>query len=68
MTFTSEQYTAICDAIANGILTVRYSDKTVTYRSLSEMIRIKSMMEKDMGVSVSDPFSRTRFTEYNKEL
>ena len=37
MAFTKEQITALESAIASGILTVRYADRTVTYQSLKDM-------------------------------
>jgi len=43
--YTLTQYQVISDAIATGALTVHYGDKTVTYRSLDEMIRIQTMMK-----------------------
>ena len=38
-------------AIAQGALTVKYADKEVTYRSLSDMLRIKQLMETDLGIN-----------------
>lgn len=66
--WTTEQYQKLCTSISDGVLTVRYSDKTVTYRSLDEMIRIKKMMEKDLGLSTQDALSKVRYTEYHKGL
>lgn len=43
-TFSQEQLTALDEAIAQGVLEVKYADKTVTYRSLNEMMRIRSLM------------------------
>lgn len=43
--FTEQQYQALCDAIAQGALRVKYGDKEVEYRSLSEMQSIKKSME-----------------------
>lgn len=53
--FTIEQYQAIAAAYAEGALTVKYQDKQVTYRSLDEMERIMSRMERDLGLSSSGP-------------
>jgi len=49
MAFTQLQYDALNDAISQGALIVEYGDKRVTYRSLDEMIRIKGLMEQDLG-------------------
>lgn len=64
MAYTSEQYAALQAAIADGALTVRLADKTVTYRSLDEMVRILGMMEKALGLS-SNPSGR-KFAQFGK--
>ena len=48
MAYTLSQYQIITDAIATGALTVHYGDKTVTYRSLDEMIRIQTIMKNEL--------------------
>lgn len=55
-TFTQEQLTALQAAIAQGVLTVEYSDKKVTYRSLEEMLQLLGMMQD----SVNGTNSRSR--------
>lgn len=40
-------------AIASGALTVRYSDKQVTYRSLAEMLQIRNAMRDALGLNSS---------------
>ena len=47
-TYTLEQYTALKDAISQGVLEVRYFDKTVKYRSLDEMLRILELMKREL--------------------
>lgn len=49
--FTQEQYTALCAAIAEGARRVKYQDKEVEYHSLTEMLKLKSVMETDLGIS-----------------
>lgn len=51
MAYTTEQMTALQDAIAQGVLSVEYSDKKVTYRSLDEMRTILADMKKELGAS-----------------
>lgn len=48
MSFTLEQYQALKEAIASGVTTVTYGDKTVSYRSLSEMKELVKMMESEL--------------------
>jgi hypothetical protein len=50
-TFTQENYRQLCDAIATGALEVQFADRKVTYRSLNEMLKIKSVMEKSLGLN-----------------
>jgi len=49
--YTTTQYNALVEAISLGALTVKYSDKEVTYRSLSEMLRLKQIMEHSLGIA-----------------
>lgn len=49
-TFTIEQYRSLTQSIAQGTLTVTYGDKTVTYRSLDEMLRIKNLIASELGL------------------
>lgn len=48
MRFTIEQYQTLKEAIASGVTTVTYGDKTVSYRSLSEMKDIAKIMESEL--------------------
>ena len=50
MAFTTEQYNALCEAISQGVLKVEYSDKKVEYRSLSEMLQLKKLIEQELGL------------------
>lgn len=51
MAYTTEQLTALENVIADGVLTVKYGEKQVTYRSLDEMIRIRNLMRSDLGLT-----------------
>lgn len=52
MAYTQQQYNDLVAAIAEGVLQVRFSDgRQLSYRSLSEMMNLKSLMEADLGVS-----------------
>jgi hypothetical protein len=50
MAFTLEQLNKLKDAYAQGALKVRYGDKEVTYRSVSEMKQVIHDMEKALGL------------------
>ena len=51
MAFTIDQYNALTEAIAQGATRVKYADKEVQYASLSDMLRIKRLMENDLGLT-----------------
>lgn len=44
--FTIERLNALEGAIAEGALRVKYSDKEVEYRSLTDMLKIRDTMKK----------------------
>ena len=51
MAWTQEQLDAIEDAIAKGVLTVKYQDKEIRYRSLEDMFKIRNEMRKALGIT-----------------
>ena len=46
--YSLEDYQALKKSIAKGVHSVAYGDKTVTYRSLSEMKELLRMMENEL--------------------
>ncbi|GHT04871.1 hypothetical protein AGMMS49525_11680 [Bacteroidia bacterium] len=48
MAFTIQQYEALKNAIVAGVHSVTYGDKTVSYRSISEMKEALNMMEAEV--------------------
>lgn len=48
--FTQEQLDALEEAIASGVLTVEYTDKKVTYRSMSEMMQARDLIRRRLGL------------------
>lgn len=65
MAFTLEQYNTLKEAIAGGELMVRYADRSVTYRSLEEMIRTLRLMEGDLEQPVAGARGRS-FASFSK--
>ena len=49
--FTQEQLDALEKAIAEGILSVKYSDKEITYRSLDDMLATRDIIRRALGTS-----------------
>lgn len=50
MAFTETQLEAIEKAIAEGTLRVKYENKEVEYRSLDEMLKVRDLIRKDLGI------------------
>lgn len=48
--FTLEKLVALENAIADGTLRVKYSDKEIEYNSLKEMLRLRELMKKELGL------------------
>ncbi|WP_449106703.1 phage head-tail joining protein [Pseudomonas mohnii] len=65
MAYTIEQYNALQAAVAEGALSVRYADKSVTYRSLDEMMRILKVMAAELGLNSGNDGGR-RYTSFLK--
>ncbi len=66
MAWTQAQLDALDSAIAEGALTVKYQDKSITYRSLEEMLRVRNMMAESMNVSSGN--QSRRVAEFSKGL
>ena len=64
--WTNDDLTALEKATAQGVLEVRYGDKTVTYRSLNEMLRLLDIMRKELGVTT--PNSGRRYADFHKGI
>lgn len=65
MAYTQDQLDAIKQSIAEGVLTVKYADKEVTYRSLDELLRAKRMIENELNGSGN---SGRKFASFSKGL
>ena len=64
--FTIEQYNTLCNSIAQGVTSVKNGDKTVNYRSLPEMLRVKALMEAVLDIGTRK--IRKKPILYNKGL
>lgn len=65
MTYTIEQYQKLKAALAGGELQVRYADRSVTYRSADEMLRILRQMESELGLNANNNNGR-RYASFSK--
>ena len=66
MSYTIEQYDSLVSAIATGALSVRYGDKSVTYNSVSDMLRVKRLMEIELFPAIQPV--RRKYAEYNSGI
>lgn len=60
--WTSSDLAALESAIKDGVKTVEYDDKKVTYRTLDEMLEIRNLMRQDLCTSDYEN-SSGRFTK-----
>ncbi|WP_313447498.1 phage head-tail joining protein [Pseudomonas sp.] len=58
MAFNNKQVEQLEAAIAAGVLSVRYADRTVTYQSLVEMRRLLKQMRDELGQAAGAPRRR----------
>ncbi len=58
--FTQADLDALNDAIKSGVNDVYYGDKRVSYRSIDEMIRVRDLMRRDLGLSTGG-YVKTEF-------
>jgi hypothetical protein len=65
MAWTESDLESVNRAIRLGAVSVRYADRTVTYRSLDELRSIKREIEQALGVETP---SRRRYGQYGSGL
>lgn len=68
--FTQQQYEALIFSIAQGVLVVRYDNKMTQYRSLEEMLKLKDLMEQELGINTANDEATKRrvFMKHSKGL
>lgn len=64
MAFTLQQLQALDDAIAQGVMQVTYGNKIVMYKSLDEMLRVRNLMARELGLT--NEKGERKFAEFNK--
>ncbi len=57
-TWTEAQRDALAAAIARGVRSVSYADRTVTYESLAEMRSLLAEMDRQLGSAQTFRFAR----------
>lgn len=50
MAWTTSDLEAIEESIKNGTSRVRYADREVTYRDLDELLKLRTLIQAELGV------------------
>lgn len=67
MTYTAQQLAELRSALAEGVLTVRFSDgRSLTYRSLDEMLQIEAKMAKEVEASGQYKPARRKYFSFQR--
>ncbi len=66
MPWTQQQLDAIETAIASGELTVRFGDRTVTYRSMAELLQARAVIKESLAAESGTVTDRFSFAQTSK--
>jgi hypothetical protein len=64
--WTQQQLDAIEAAIASGELTVRFGDRTVTYRSMEELLQARAVIKDALAAESGAATDRFSFAQTSK--
>ncbi len=56
--FVPSDLDALDTAIKSGTLRVQFADRSVTYRSISEMLQVRALIVTELAASVGPPIRR----------
>lgn len=68
MAFIEGDLIVLEKAIAQGATTVKYGDKEVTYRSLSEMFQLREQMKDELGLNGTASDKGRRYASFDKGI
>ncbi len=66
MPWTQAQLDAIESAIASGELTVHFGDRTVTYRSMDDLVKARSMIKDELATQSGNAGDRSSLVKTSK--
>ena len=66
MAFTQAQVDAIDSAIAQGVRSVTYDGKTVTYNTVDDMLKARNMMRDAIAKAAGTATARGSFAQFSK--
>jgi len=64
--WTQADIDALKDAIKTGVRSVSYSDRSVTYQSIDEMLKVLSAMEAEAQGSTTPTPGRSTFASFSR--
>jgi hypothetical protein len=64
--WTQQQLDSIEAAIASGELTVRFGDRTVTYRSMEELLQARAVIQEALAAASGTATDRFSFAQTSK--
>lgn len=69
MAYTTTQLQALEDAIASGELTVTYEGKTVTYRSIKDLMAARDFVKGELEAAgtITETYPRRSYAAYSKD-
>ncbi len=66
MAWTQSDLDALETAMKSGVLTVHYSDRTVTYRSMTELMDLREAMKAVIASSTATPRTMATLASFSK--
>lgn len=66
MAWTQQQLDAVEAAIASGELTVRFGDRTVSYRSMDELLQARAVIQDALAEKSGTATDRFSFAQTSK--
>ncbi len=66
MAWTQQQLDAVEAAIASGELIVRFGDRTVTYRSMEELLQARAVIQEALAAESGTTTDRFSFAQTSK--
>lgn len=65
MSWSADDLAALETAMRSGTVSVRYADRTITYRSLAEMNQLRDQIRAELGLVANGGRTR-RYLEHSK--
>jgi hypothetical protein len=67
VSWTQTELDALDAAIAQGVLSYTINGKTVTYRSLDDMLRLRAQMQREIGLSTTQSAKRVTYLSFKRD-